>query len=382
MTRHTFSSKWIMAASLAVAGLIIPASAQTTGQESQSNQSENQNSQWNQDQNSQQDQGQYSQQNQPYQQEQWGQQGLGEGQNAPAFEYRQQRFTNQGQPGWQQNYGEHGQNFGENGQNSGESGRRFNHQSNGQSYEPGSSQGYDHSGQSEQGNWNQNQQGQSGWSNESGYGRREMNRGLENEFSRENGQPNWQGQQGWSNQSDYGQGQMNEGRQNWQGRQGDGRTIVLAVGRIVGTHRFQLQGENSAHEFAVLQSRNGQNVIVDLGPRSNLHNVSLSSGTKLACVGSPERVDGRPVLEATIVSDITEVPQNRQQPQQAGMHMHANRPSQFQSWIDQQDQQQQQSSFSNQEQSYQNGSQDQNGSQSQNELQNSDGSGGSQAEID
>ncbi len=88
-----------------------------------------------------------------------------------------------------------------------------------------------------------------------------------------------------------------EYRQYTEGR----RPVIQVAGQIKDLHNANLVGARSRHEIAKIQDNQGRTHLVDLGPRSQLSDLALTTGHQITVTGMPGSINDRSVLCATSV---------------------------------------------------------------------------------
>lgn len=131
--------------------------------------------------------------------------------------------------------------------------------------------------------------------------------------------------QQFQRQQQTGQQPMAQRQQNLrQFRNTPGTVGALIEGELVDLRLVRVQGHPHRHLLAKVQNDQDQTTVIDLGPSDNkdLQDVNLKKGEIIAAVGEFGRINNRPVLVATHVSDLVtidrEFDQQFQQAQQAG----------------------------------------------------------------
>jgi hypothetical protein len=101
-------------------------------------------------------------------------------------------------------------------------------------------------------------------------------------------------------QSDTIQGQL-------QGTQANANRFV--VGRLVDARSISVDGDQgpSRHRLLKLESRSGEQIIVDMGPSRSPSAMGFKQGDLIVAMGKSARINGRPVLYAHYVGELQDL---------------------------------------------------------------------------
>lgn len=83
-------------------------------------------------------------------------------------------------------------------------------------------------------------------------------------------------------------------------RQADGE--ILVQGDVQSVRQVQFRGSGETHMLATVQTKQGNNITVDLGSEADTRNLQLNSGDSITAVGEVGRISGQPALFATEVA--------------------------------------------------------------------------------
>ncbi len=82
----------------------------------------------------------------------------------------------------------------------------------------------------------------------------------------------------------------------------------MVAGKISDTKELSIEGQKEDHVLAKIETMHGNTVVVDLGPRKTMPNVSLNNGAELAVFGTVGRLNGFPLIIAEKAAEIHEIP--------------------------------------------------------------------------
>lgn len=125
----------------------------------------------------------------------------------------------------------------------------------------------------------------------------------------------FQTQQGQQVQLDQGQRQAQQvyGIERGQQQMQQG----LISGRVTDARDVQIEGVSNEHRLVRLQTREGRQVVVDLGPEDQLNDLSVQQGDWLAVRGQIGQINNRPVIFAQQVANIVTIDRSGEQIQQS-----------------------------------------------------------------
>ena len=87
----------------------------------------------------------------------------------------------------------------------------------------------------------------------------------------------------------------------------------MICGKIQDTKELSIEGQKDSHVLAKVETRMGNTVVIDLGPRATIPNsVSLQNGSELAAFGTIGRLNGFPLIIAEKVAEVREIPGRQQ----------------------------------------------------------------------
>ncbi len=95
-------------------------------------------------------------------------------------------------------------------------------------------------------------------------------------------------------------------------------TNLVAVGEVLEVRDVRIKGAEQQHALAKLRLDSGKTLVVDLGKREGLRDVKLAPRDRIGVIGSMGRINGKPVLVADMVGDLTVIEREDEPPARSG----------------------------------------------------------------
>lgn len=99
---------------------------------------------------------------------------------------------------------------------------------------------------------------------------------------------------------------------------GAAATDLVAVGEVLEVRDVRIKGAAQQHALAKLRLDSGKTLVVDLGKREGRRDVKLAPRDRIGVIGSMGRLNGKPVLVADMVGDLTVIDREDDPPPRGG----------------------------------------------------------------